>query len=460
MRIFLSYSSKDEKAVVRACELLEKNGSECFIAPRDISLGKEYAEEIINGIDKSDAMILFLSANANKSPHVLREVERAVSKSIPILVCKMEEVEISKSMEYFLMAHQWVNVEQDKDFTKLLQYVKQVEGKEREALEEKKEVPGEYMNHIRKQRKYLFPIMIIVLMLMMMGVGVYLGVSFAEERAWSTVENRDGNTELTVEVGDTLILGRYNGAPISWRVLRYREDGTAVLISKDILTMKAFDVAESGTYNWDGSKDYWGEEMNTVTDMELQTVIHGNSDWSRSNIRMWLNSDEEVVVYSDQSPMATAMAEKKNGYHNEAGFLHDFTEEELAAIQSTEIITKSNGLLEVENVITMDRVYLLSLEELQWFSDAGMSQLSAPTQQAVEQDQSNWYVIDKDTYGVDTYCWWLREPVQGMADKCYLVGNGYREENILEEAVGLEGYGIRPAITVDLTADCFKEQSE
>ncbi len=91
------------------CQVLEQDGNRCFLAPRDIRTGYEYAEEIVNGIDSSDLMILILSEQANHSPHVLREVERAVSKSVPIIVYKLSEVQLTKSMEYFLMAHQWMN---------------------------------------------------------------------------------------------------------------------------------------------------------------------------------------------------------------------------------------------------------------------------------------------------------------------------------------------------------------
>lgn len=114
MQIFLSHSSKNAGAAAEICRLLEESGTKCFIAPRDIRTGREYAEEIVNGLDASAAVILLMSKEANHSPHVLREVERAVSRSIPILVYKLEEVALSKSMEYFLMTHQWV-ASQDKD---------------------------------------------------------------------------------------------------------------------------------------------------------------------------------------------------------------------------------------------------------------------------------------------------------------------------------------------------------
>ena len=103
----------------------------------------------------------------------------------------------------------------------------------------------------------------------------------------------------------------------------------------------------------------------------------------------------------------------------------------------------------------MDRVYLLSLDELKWFEEAGISILATPTQAAVEQDKSNWYAVDFSEYGIKEYCWWLREPVEGMASKCYMVGNGYYEENLRQENVGLEGFGVRPALTVDLSSDLF-----
>lgn len=56
-------------------------------------------------------MVLLLSKEANDSPHVLREVERAVSKNIPIIIYKLEEVTLSKSLEYFIMMHQWIDTE-------------------------------------------------------------------------------------------------------------------------------------------------------------------------------------------------------------------------------------------------------------------------------------------------------------------------------------------------------------
>lgn len=471
MHIFISYSSKEEKQAFQVCELLEKSGKKCYIAPRDIQPGKEYGEEIVKGIDGSKAVVLLLSENANHSPHVLREVERAVSKSIPILICKLEEVELTKSMEYFLMMHQWVNVRTQDDYSKLIGWVENLTGetadskavnnekadrkKPEEETQESVCATGEraVTASARKDTKKSFYgkkwLLVALLILFLLVAGV-AGIGVARLKAKPVAQ---------LKVGDTITLGTYNEEPVSWRVLKLNEDHTAVLVAKDILAMKAYDAAEGGKYNRYENEEYWSRDTAADTDLQLQIKVRGNSDWRVSNIRTWLNSQAEVVQYEDQEPRSTAMAEEKNGYHNEPGFLHAFTEKELEAIVETEKMTKTNGLYDAEVVTTMDRVYLLSLEELKWFEEAGISLLAVPTDAAVEQDQSHWYIIDRDTYNIKEYCWWLREPVADTGSKCYVVWNGYYEENVRQENVGLEGYGIRPAITVDLRAEALLEAS-
>ena len=103
-------------------------------------------------------------------------------------------------------------------------------------------------------------------------------------------------------------------------------------------------------------------------------------------------------------------------------------------------------------------MFLLSKEELQWFEEAGMRIYASPTQAAIEQDTSNWYDIDVTEYEITEYYWWLREPVEGTTSKCYLVSNGYTQEVFYTSNAGVEGFGIRPAITVDLTAEIFQEE--
>lgn len=474
MQIFISHSSKDAAIAGQICERLEKSGLNCFIAPRDIRPGKEYAEEIVNGIDNSAAMVLLMSQNANGSPHVLREVEHAVSGGTPILVYKIEEVALSKSMEYFLMTHQWVSAKPQEDYADIVAFARELakeensrqrvpgpcperggtfheEGADAErgagTLTGARAGAGKGSRGAAGRKTGLIGAAAVVLAMgltVCFVMGKYGGMGRKPK-------------PVSLQVGETVLFGSYLDQDIAWRVLRISEDETqAVLIASHILTMKAYDAAESGRYNYDGNQNYWTAVSQADGDPVLQAWVRGNSDWSASNLRTWLNADTEVVAYSGQPPAATAMAEKKNGYQTEAGFLYGFTQEERDAIVETELVTKGNALSETDSVTTIDRVWLLSLEELTWFDQAGMSKFASPTEEAIRQDQSLWYSLDYDTYGVEYFCWWLREPAPDMASLCYLVNNGYGEEVIRQENVGLEGFGVRPALTVDLRQVTFR----
>lgn len=437
MHIFISHSSHDSATAAHICDFLEKQGKKCFLAPRDITPGKEYAGELLNGIDQSEAMLLIMSGYANQSPHVLREVERAVSKSIPILVYKLEDITLSKSMEYFLMTHQWICARPQEDFSELWRALCDAKCSDAAPMTADKSSISS-----RKPLKKSYLISVLVLTLLATGLGLFI---FARKNAPEPFV-------CPYAPGDTLTLGSYNGEAVEWRVLKLSADETqAVLISRYILAMKAYDAAESGIYNSDGENDYWFLHEPSDIDLELQKKIHGNSDWSTSNLRTWLNSCDELVAYTDQPPMSSAMSEKRNGYQNEPGFLYHFSETELAAIIPTVNHTAGNALSD-EAVTTTDLVYLLSLEELDWFEEAGMSRLAVPAQTAIEQDFSKWYSTQLTEFDMKEYCWWLRTPVRESTSMCYLVGNGYSEDNIWERNAGLEGFGVRPAITIDLRA--------
>lgn len=107
--VFISHSSIDKEIANAMCEKLESSGVECWIAPRNIMPGADYAEGIINGIEESSIIVLIISSKSNDSPQVLREVERAVNKRIPIVPFRIEDVVLSKSLEYFISSHHWLD---------------------------------------------------------------------------------------------------------------------------------------------------------------------------------------------------------------------------------------------------------------------------------------------------------------------------------------------------------------
>ena len=108
-KIFISYSTQDKKIADKVIGYLESQEFTCWVAPRDISPGMDWAESIIDGIDSASLMILIVSNRSNKSPQVRREVERAVSMGVTIIPLIIEKIELSKWMQYYVSAHQWID---------------------------------------------------------------------------------------------------------------------------------------------------------------------------------------------------------------------------------------------------------------------------------------------------------------------------------------------------------------
>jgi hypothetical protein len=106
---FISYSSKDKLAADAACAVLESSGVRCWIAPRDVTPGGEYGTAIVEAIERCRVMVLIFSSNANASAQIRREIERAVKKGVTIIPVRIEEVEPTQSMEYFLGAIHWLD---------------------------------------------------------------------------------------------------------------------------------------------------------------------------------------------------------------------------------------------------------------------------------------------------------------------------------------------------------------
>ena len=107
--IFVSYASQDRDAAFRIVAFLEQNGIRCWVAPRDVPPGMEYGQAIIEGIAQSRALVLILSDQSNESQFVRKEVERAVSKTKPVLPVRIREVKPSGSLEFFISSSQWVD---------------------------------------------------------------------------------------------------------------------------------------------------------------------------------------------------------------------------------------------------------------------------------------------------------------------------------------------------------------
>jgi hypothetical protein len=142
--IFITYSSRDKSVADAACATLESKHIRCWIAPRDVLPGTEWAEAIVDAIDGSRVLVLILSSNSNSSPQVIREVGRAASNGIPIVPFRIDDVSLSKAMEFFVSAHHWLDAQTptlEKHLERLADTVHQLLVQQDEVTEETEELP-------------------------------------------------------------------------------------------------------------------------------------------------------------------------------------------------------------------------------------------------------------------------------------------------------------------------------
>jgi hypothetical protein len=107
--VFVCHASKDAGVAQRIVAALEAGGVPCWIAPRDIEPGENYAQAILEGLEAAPAVVLVFSAATNESPHVTRELETAISSGRPIVPVRLEDVQPSASLRYFIGTSHWLD---------------------------------------------------------------------------------------------------------------------------------------------------------------------------------------------------------------------------------------------------------------------------------------------------------------------------------------------------------------
>lgn len=107
--VFISYSSTDQPAALAVLHGLEEVGIRCWIAPRDIPAGAIWAKSIMEGISGCRVLVVVFSTNANRSEHVINEVDAAVRKGAVIIPFRIEDVMPDGAMEYHLRTRHWLD---------------------------------------------------------------------------------------------------------------------------------------------------------------------------------------------------------------------------------------------------------------------------------------------------------------------------------------------------------------
>ena len=104
--VFISYSSKDIDTAEMIRQILESNKIPCWIAPRNIPGGSNYAQEIPVAIRNCRVFLLILSSNAQSSIWVRRELDRAVNCQKTIIPFMIEDFPIGDVFDFYLTGYQ------------------------------------------------------------------------------------------------------------------------------------------------------------------------------------------------------------------------------------------------------------------------------------------------------------------------------------------------------------------
>lgn len=107
--VFISYATEDKPIADAVVHFLERSGIRCWIASRDSVAGVQYGESIIEAINSCELMVLVLSSHSNGSEWVIKEVERAASKSKVILPVRVEDVQPSGAIEFYIAGKHWLD---------------------------------------------------------------------------------------------------------------------------------------------------------------------------------------------------------------------------------------------------------------------------------------------------------------------------------------------------------------
>lgn len=107
--VFISHSSGDKLTADATVAALESQGIRCWVAPRDVVPGVQWANAIVQAITECQLMVLVFSSETNDSHHIVREVELAAHHRKPIIPLRVENVVPNATLDYYIAGTHWLD---------------------------------------------------------------------------------------------------------------------------------------------------------------------------------------------------------------------------------------------------------------------------------------------------------------------------------------------------------------
>ncbi len=165
--VFISYGTYDRTVAESLCAYLEDGGLRCWIAPRNIASGSNYAGEITRAVRSVGTVVVICSRKSCHSNHIKNEVTLAFNQNKRILPYCLDDNPFDDDMEYFLSSKQQIRFSGNskKDF----EQIRHILG-EQTQHKELSNKPGESTS-----RKHFRPALLsgIIFCLCLLGLALY-----------------------------------------------------------------------------------------------------------------------------------------------------------------------------------------------------------------------------------------------------------------------------------------------
>ena len=155
--VFISYSSKDKLAADAVCASLEAAKIRCWIAPRDILPGLDWAESIEGAITKSKLLILIFSSYSNNSKQIAREISLAFNSEVTVIPFRIEDIEPKGAMKYYLLNTHWQDAltkPLENHIKKLVEIVSTFIGKKIDEFKEESKLNYDMSKELKEQQSH------------------------------------------------------------------------------------------------------------------------------------------------------------------------------------------------------------------------------------------------------------------------------------------------------------------
>ena len=246
----------------------------------------------------------------------------------------------------------------------------------------------------------------------------------------------------TIEIGNYIKMGTYEGTPIVWRCVAKDDNGPLMLSDRVLCDSMPYDAktnqnAKTGSHR----RNSWRGNF-------------GSNHWRDSNIRSWLNSNAEagkVNWLCGNPPTSDSVYPAESAYDQKEGFLRSFREDELGAIKTVKqrsIVSHPEYIAGYIDAAGVDLPYNKTIEEVAegyysaYYEDIWDRVFLLDVQQLkTVNDNLSGYHIAKNRSNV-SWNYWLRTPITTCNhDMRFVTPQG----TILRDAPYKGYYGVRPA---------------